>query len=103
VPHPAPVVVELGVAPAFGNDSVTQCLFFKQLMWTKIGRNHDGAFLKTIVGDRKRGMAVEYYPDVPGAEDWAMKAKELSSRLWDLVEGKDPAYRIVARSSAIEM
>lgn len=90
---------ELGCAPASGNDSVTQCNFFKALMRQLVGHDPDGAYLKTTAGNGRRGMAVEYDPTVPGAEEWAKQVREAAELIWRRVaQGDYPHERIVMRS-----
>lgn len=98
--------LELGFAPATGRDAVTQCSFFKALMWNQIGRNPEGAFLRTISDEvnRKLGMAVEYDPDVEGAYKWAKRAQEMAEGVWDQVaHGRRPECRILERRSCVGM
>ena len=50
-----------------------------------IGRDPDGAYMKTVVEGRKRGLEVEYDPDIPGALEWAKQAREQSEWVWNQV------------------
>lgn len=88
----------LGYAPAGGNDSVTQCLFFKTLVRNHCGRDPDGAFLKTMIGKGKSGMSVEFEPEIPGAMAWAKRVEEMAERTWFEIEhGKKPEVKITIR------
>lgn len=94
----------LGFAPATGGDAVGQCEHFKGLMWNEIGRNHEGAYLRTICDElnRKRGVSVEYDPEVKGAHEWAKQAQEQAPRVWDQVaHGRKPECRILERRSCV--
>ena len=60
-----------------------KCIFRLFRLRAAIGRDPDGAFLRTVIEGDQRGMAVEYDPDTPGAYIWARKAEELAERVWD--------------------
>jgi hypothetical protein len=75
----------LGYSPASGNDSVTHCMFFKAVLRERIGRDPDGAYIRTIVAGRKRGLEVEFDPEVPGATCWAEQALAEADGCWEQV------------------
>lgn len=78
----------LGFSQANDPDSDSDCRQVKRILRDRIGHDPDGAFLKTIVEGHKRGLAVEYEPTIPGAEEWAMKAREEAKACWqDVVRG----------------
>lgn len=90
------LAISLGKATANGKDAMTQCLFFKTLMRNAIGRDPDGAWLH--MADDRQEMLVEYYPDVPGAFDWAKKAESAAELVWEQVAGRGkPNESIVKR------
>src|SRR4051794_1867673 len=96
-----PMQINLGFAPASGRDGLGQANHFKGLMRGFIGRDPDGAYLKEVHDGGKTGVVMEYYKDVPGAESHALRALEMKSRVWDMVEGRVPGFRIVARSRGV--
>ncbi len=93
-----PLIMKLGDAPAVGQDASVQCNLFKVLMWNHIGRNVNGAHLRELPCTCGRSMVVEYYSDVPGAEDYALKARKFADQVWEEVLKGKSHVRIISRS-----
>jgi hypothetical protein len=78
----------LGFAPATGRESVSQALKFKELLRETLGsREPDGVFLESVVDGQRRGVQVTFEGEVPGAEQWAMRALQACEGVWQKVAG----------------
>ncbi len=90
--------IHLGYAPGIGKAGFEQSQEFKEGIWRRIGRNREGAFLKTVHHEEQTGIVVDYDSEVEGAQEWALKAERLVEDVWkEIREAREVGCRIVSR------
>lgn len=85
----------LGMAPARGNDAVTQCSFFKVLMREAAGRDPNDAYMHTVTGkDGIIGMMVQCDEAIPSAVRWRDFVVEMAPQVWHEVAGREAKMEV---------
>lgn len=93
------MLIELGFSSAMGNESIAQCEDFKQRLWRLIGRNAEGAFLKTIYAHNLRGIGVEYDSGETEAAQFAAAAEHHAEQIWrDIHQESATGIHVLRRS-----
>jgi hypothetical protein len=87
--------IPLGFSPSTGRAAVDDCVRFKRHLRESLEqRDPDGVWLETVLDGQRRGIQVTYDPEIPGASEWARKAKEAATAAWSQVKTTPAKERV---------